>query len=163
MRLRPFIASKDFEIIKNWISDERTHAMWCANLMAYPIKKENFESVMLEAATRFGDSPYVTTTDDGKVVGFFCYSVNLNSNEGMLKFVMVDPKKVELSIYNGIPHLLTPVVTDPKKASMALKRAVSEMERRYDLFEETKTKNIAGYNKLIEEKLKVKETELMTI
>ena len=41
MRLRPFIASKDFEIIKNWISDERTHALWCANLMAYPIKKEN--------------------------------------------------------------------------------------------------------------------------
>ena len=66
MRLRPFIASKDFEIIKNWISDERTHALWCANLMAYPIKKENFESVMLETTTRFGDSPYVATTDDGK-------------------------------------------------------------------------------------------------
>ena len=45
---------------------------------------------------------------------------------------MVDPKKVELSIYNGIPHLLTPVVTDPRKASIALKRAVSEMERRYN-------------------------------
>ena len=93
MRLRPFMASKDFNIIKNWISDERTHAMWCANLIAYPIKKENFESVMTEAATRFGDSPYVATTDDGKVVGFFCYSVNLNSNEGMLKFVMVDPEQ----------------------------------------------------------------------
>lgn len=91
MRLRPFIASKDFDIIKNWIADERTHAMWCANLIAYPIEKENFESVMTEAATRFGDSPYVATMEDGKVVGFFCYSVNLDSNEGMLKFVMVDP------------------------------------------------------------------------
>lgn len=91
MRLRPFIACRDFDIIKDWISDERTHAMWCANLIAYPIEKENFEGVMLEAATRFGDSPYVATTNDGKVIGFFCYSVNLDSNEGMLKFVMVDP------------------------------------------------------------------------
>ena len=79
MRLRPFIASKDFEIIKNWISDERTHAMWCANLIAYPIKKENFESVMMEAATRFGDSPYVATTDDGKVVGFVERQTELNA------------------------------------------------------------------------------------
>ena len=91
MRLRPFIACSDFDVIKNWILDERTHAMWCANLIAYPIEKENFDSVMLEAATRFGDSPYVATTDDGNIVGFFCYSVNLDSNEGMLKFVMVDP------------------------------------------------------------------------
>ena len=69
-----------------------------------------------------------------------------------VKLVLVDPKKVELSIYNGVPHLLTPVVTDPRKASNALKRAVSEMERRYDVFEESKTKNISGYNKMIEEK-----------
>lgn len=53
--------------------------MWCANLMAYPIKKENFESVMLEAATRFGDSPYVATTDDGKVVGFVERQTELNA------------------------------------------------------------------------------------
>ena len=69
-----------------------------------------------------------------------------------VKLVLVDPKKVELGIYNGIPHLLTPVVTDPRKASIALKKAVAEMERRYDLFEESKTKNIAGYNALIEKK-----------
>ena len=47
MRLRPFIACSDFDVIKNWILDERTHAMWCANLIAYPIEKENFDSVML--------------------------------------------------------------------------------------------------------------------
>lgn len=93
MRLRPFIACSDFDVIKNWILDERTHAMWCANLIAYPIEKENFASVMEEAATRFGDSPYVATTDDGNIVGFFCFSVNLDSNEGMLKFVMVDPEQ----------------------------------------------------------------------
>lgn len=93
MRLRPFIPCCDFDEIKNWTTDERTHAMWCANLIKYPIEKENFDNVMLEAATRFGDSPFVATTDDGKVVGFFCYSVNLSTNEGMLKFIMVDPSQ----------------------------------------------------------------------
>ncbi len=93
MRIRPYISCMDFDEIKNWISEERMHAMWCANLIQYPIEKDNFEKVMLEAATRFGDSPYVATTDEGKVVGFFCYSVNLKTNEGMLKFVMVDPSQ----------------------------------------------------------------------
>lgn len=79
-------------------------------------------------------------------------SILMKAKPDEVKLVMVDPKKVELSIYNGIPHLLTPVVTDPRKASIALKRAVSEMERRYDLFEESGTKNITGYNKKIEEK-----------
>lgn len=79
-------------------------------------------------------------------------SILMKARPNEVKLVLVDPKKVELSIYNGIPHLLTPVVTDPRKASNALKRAVSEMERRYDLFEESKTKNIAGYNKMIDDK-----------
>ncbi|WP_085992360.1 DNA translocase FtsK [Oceanobacillus senegalensis] len=66
-----------------------------------------------------------------------------------VKMMMIDPKKVELNVYNGIPHLLTPVVTDPKKASRALKKVVAEMERRYDLFSETGTRNIEGYNEHI--------------
>ncbi|GGK00388.1 DNA translocase SpoIIIE [Lentibacillus kapialis] len=66
-----------------------------------------------------------------------------------VKMMMIDPKKVELNVYNGIPHLLTPVVTDPKKASRALKKVVAEMERRYDLFSETGTRNIEGYNEYI--------------
>jgi len=81
-------------------------------------------------------------------------SILMRARPDQVKLVMVDPKKVELSIYNGIPHLLTPVVTDPRKASIALKKAVSEMERRYDLFEEYGTKNIAGYNKIVAEKNK---------
>lgn len=93
MRLRPFILGCDFNEIKYWISDERTHAMWCANFIKYPIEKENFDNVMLEEAAMFGANPYVATTDDGKVVGFFCYSVNLSTNEGMLKFVMVNPSQ----------------------------------------------------------------------
>ncbi|WP_068672346.1 DNA translocase FtsK [Oceanobacillus sp. Castelsardo] len=66
-----------------------------------------------------------------------------------VKMMMIDPKKVELNVYNGIPHLLAPVVTDPKKASRALKKVVSEMERRYDLFSDTGTRNIEGYNEYI--------------
>ncbi|WP_188454334.1 FtsK/SpoIIIE family DNA translocase [Virgibacillus oceani] len=66
-----------------------------------------------------------------------------------VKMMMIDPKKVELNVYNGIPHLLAPVVTDPKKASRALKKVVAEMERRYDLFSDTGTRNIEGYNEYI--------------
>lgn len=79
-------------------------------------------------------------------------SILMKARPDEVKLVLVDPKKVELGIYNGVPHLLTPVVTDPRKASVALKKAVAEMERRYDLFEEYKTKNIAGYNALVEKK-----------
>jgi DNA segregation ATPase FtsK/SpoIIIE, S-DNA-T family len=66
-----------------------------------------------------------------------------------VKMMMIDPKKVELNVYNGIPHLLAPVVTDPKKASRALKKVVSEMERRYELFSDTGTRNIEGYNEYV--------------
>ena len=72
-----------------------------------------------------------------------------------VKLLLVDPKKVELSMYNGVPHLLAPVVTDPKKANIALKKIVSEMERRYDVFEASGTKNIAGYNAYIDKKNEV--------
>ena len=91
MRIRPYIACKDYDEIKNWISDERTNAMWCANLIHFPIEKDNFEEVLDGVAQRFGDSPYVATSEDGKLIGFFCYSVNLETNEGMLKFVVTNP------------------------------------------------------------------------
>jgi len=92
MRLRPYIASKDFNEIKNWVVEERLHAMWCANLIQFPIEKDNFEKIMQEAAERFGDSPFVATSDEGELIGFFCYSVNMDNNEGMLKFVMNNPR-----------------------------------------------------------------------
>lgn len=63
-----------------------------------------------------------------------------------VKMMMIDPKMVELNMYNGIPHLLAPVVTEPRKAAQALQKVVSEMERRYDLFSHTGTRNIEGYN-----------------
>ena len=66
-----------------------------------------------------------------------------------VKLMLVDPKKVELSNYNGVPHLLCPVVSDPKKASIALQKLVSEMDKRYDMFSDANVKNIAGYNEWI--------------
>ncbi len=68
-----------------------------------------------------------------------------------VKMIMIDPKKVELTPFNGIPHLLTPVVTEPKKAAAILKKMVFEMEHRYELFSQTNTRNIEGYNKKVKE------------
>ncbi|GEM03382.1 DNA translocase FtsK [Halolactibacillus miurensis] len=76
-------------------------------------------------------------------------SILMRAKPHQVKLMMIDPKKVELNVYNGIPHLLTPVVTDPKKAAQALKKVVSEMERRYDLFSDTGNRNIEGYNNYI--------------
>ncbi len=88
------------------------------------------------------------STGSGKSVCINCIiaSMLMRTKPSELKLVLVDPKKVEFSMYNGVPHLLTPVVTDAKKASIALKNIVVEMERRYDLFEATKNKNITSYN-----------------
>ncbi|WP_456064438.1 DNA translocase FtsK 4TM domain-containing protein [Cohnella cholangitidis] len=66
-----------------------------------------------------------------------------------VKFLMIDPKMVELNVYNGIPHLLAPVVTDPRRASLALKKIVVEMEKRYEKFSKSGTRNIEGYNALM--------------
>ncbi|WP_044746893.1 FtsK/SpoIIIE family DNA translocase [Bacillus alveayuensis] len=76
-------------------------------------------------------------------------SILMRAKPHEVKMMMIDPKMVELNVYNGIPHLLTPVVTDPKKASQALKKVVNEMERRYELFSHTGTRNIEGYNEWI--------------
>ena len=92
------------------------------------------------------------TTGSGKSVcvnGIIC-SILMRAKPDEVKLVMVDPKVVELSVYNGVPHLLRPVVTDPKQASIALAKMVAEMERRYQVFSESKTKNIEGYNAYIE-------------
>ncbi len=81
-------------------------------------------------------------------------SIIYKSKPSEVKFVMIDPKVVELSVYNGIPHLLIPVVTDPKKAAGALSWAVQEMENRYSLFAEKGVRDLKGYNQIIERKQK---------
>ncbi len=91
-------------------------------------------------------------TGSGKSVCINCMiaSILMRTKPDEVKLVMVDPKKVELSMYNGIPHLMMPVVTDPKKASVALQKIVSEMESRYDIFSDKNVKNIATYNEWVE-------------
>ena len=95
-------------------------------------------------------------TGSGKSVCINCIlaSILMNAKPDEVKLLLVDPKKVELSVFNGVPHLLAPVVTDPKKASVALSKIVREMEDRYDIFEEKGVKNIGSYNEMIEKKNK---------
>ena len=99
------------------------------------------------------------STGSGKSVciNSMLVSILMRTKPEEVQLVLVDPKKVELSMYNGVPHLKTPVVTDPKKANIVLKKIVVEMEHRYDLFEQSGTKNIAGYNAYIDKKNKTKD------
>ena len=88
------------------------------------------------------------TTGSGKSVGINAMILSLlyKNSPDQLRLLMIDPKMLEFSIYNDIPHLLTPVITKPKQAIAALNNMVSEMERRYELMAETRTKNIENYN-----------------
>ncbi len=81
-------------------------------------------------------------------------SIIMRTTPDEVKMVLVDPKKVEFNVYDGIPHLLTPVVTDPKKASAALQKIVVMMDDRYDTFKNSGTKNIQTYNEYVEKELK---------
>jgi len=102
------------------------------------------------------------STGSGKSVciNSFIASILLRMRPDECKLVLVDPKKVELSNYNGIPHLMCPVVSDPKKASIALQKIVAEMEHRYDVFSEKNVKNISGYNEWVEKQNKQAGTEI---
>lgn len=129
---------------------------------------KNFESPLAMALGKdIGGKPVIAdiakmphlliagSTGSGKSV---CVNALINSilykaNPDEVKFLLIDPKVVELASYNGIPHLLIPVVTDPKKAANALSWAVVEMNRRYKLFAENQVKDITSYNEKCEEKL----------
>lgn len=93
------------------------------------------------------------TTGSGKSIGINCIIASLlfRNTPRDLKLIMVDPKRVELTLYNSIPHLLTPVIVDYHKVINALKWAVGEMERRYSLIQETMSRNIVSYNKKVME------------
>lgn len=117
-----------------------------------------------------GKLPHVLiagTTGSGKSVctNSLIVSILYKSTPEEVRFIMVDPKMVELAPYNGIPHLLIPVVTDPKKAAGALQWAVFEMMKRYKLFSEHGVKDLAGYNALArqDEELKTLPTVVVVI
>ncbi|HJP17683.1 MAG TPA: DNA translocase FtsK 4TM domain-containing protein [Nitrospinota bacterium] len=100
------------------------------------------------------------STGSGKSVGInaMILSILFKANPDEVKFIMIDPKVLELSVYDGIPHLIAPVVTNPKKAATALRWAVEEMEKRYQLMSEKGVKNIDGYNRCIEEEKKAQKS-----
>ncbi len=91
MRLRPYIPDRDFDVIKYWITDERTHALWCGDRAEYPLARGSFDFFLREIAANNGDTPFVALNDFGRPMGFFCISVSTETNEAMLKFVVVDP------------------------------------------------------------------------
>lgn len=93
------------------------------------------------------------TTGSGKsvCVNTIICSILFKASPDEVKFIMIDPKQVEFVVYEGLPHLITPVVTDPKKAAGSLKWVLREMENRYTLFNQNKVRNLEGYNKLVEE------------
>ena len=135
MKIRPFVIDDDFDQIKDWIDDERSHAMWCANNVDYPMNKESFGELMQNVADRCGDHPYVATEDDGKVEGFFCYSTDPDTNEGMLKFVVVDPEQRGKGVAKQMLRMVVDSAFKKYKAMAVNLMVFSENERAKKCYE----------------------------
>lgn len=122
--------------------------------LSYALGKDITGKVAIGDISKMPHMLIAGTTGSGKSVCVNTMIVSLlyKSNPDEVKFIMIDPKMVELAGYNGIPHLLIPVVTDPKKAAGALNWAVSEMMKRYNLFAESNVKNLVAYNELMVKK-----------
>lgn len=122
-------------------------------LLEVPLGRDISGSVQYADLTKMPHLLIAGATGSGKSVSIngIITSILMKAKPNEVKMMMIDPKKVELNGYNGIPHLLTPVVTNPRKAAQALHKVVTEMERRYELFAGTGVRNIDGYNDLIRE------------
>jgi len=92
MELRAY-APDDYAVICAWVPDARAHAMWCANRLPYPLTREGFEAALEEHAEKYGDRAFVAVADEGRPIGFFCYSTAPETNVGMLKFVIVETER----------------------------------------------------------------------
>ncbi|HCY86769.1 MAG TPA: cell division protein FtsK [Desulfobacteraceae bacterium] len=141
VNLREMIASKEF--VK---SDSLLTLGLGKDLLGQPV------------ATKMDKMPHLLiagATGTGKSVGLNSMIISLlyKATPDEVKLIMVDPKRIELSVYNDIPHLITPVVTDMKKATNALFWAVKEMERRYELLEMSGLRNIGQFNRMVRERL----------
>jgi S-DNA-T family DNA segregation ATPase FtsK/SpoIIIE len=121
------------------------------------IGKDVSGNIMVGDLTKMPHLLVAGQTASGKSVGMngFLISMLYKFSPTELKMIMVDPKRVELSVYNGIPHLLTPVITNPEKALNALKWAVAEMLRRYDLATQVNARNLKEYNSKVSKQEKL--------
>lgn len=133
--------------------------------IAFAVGKDIEGNVVVEDIAKMPHLLIAGATGSGKSVctNTLIMSILYKARPDEVKLILVDPKQVELKVYNGIPHLLTPVVTDPKKAAGALNWAVAEMTKRYQIFSECNVRNIQGYNakvKEIQESGKIEEEKL---
>ena len=165
IRIQAPIPGKDVVGIE--IPNEKQETIYLREILESDIFKKAKSPLTLALGKDIVGAPFVTdlaklphlliagTTGSGKSVGINAMILSLlyRNSPDELKFVMIDPKMLEFSIYNDIPHLLTPVITEPKKAIVALNAMVKEMERRYKLMAKMKVKNIENYNKKSDEKL----------
>lgn len=90
MRLRAYIEEIDFSCIRKWLQDEKTHLLWCAGRLQYPLQPDSFREFLRKNAVEWEDSAYTVTNDDGKPMGFFTYNINCQENYGFLKFVVLN-------------------------------------------------------------------------
>ena len=121
-------------------------------LLEVPLGKNISGEVIMADLAKMPHLLIAGSTGSGKSVCIngIITSLLMQAKPHEVKLMMIDPKMVELSSYNGIPHLLTPVVTNPRQASQALHKMVAEMERRYELFAKTGVRNMAGYNEYVQ-------------
>ncbi|GGC72186.1 DNA translocase FtsK [Marinobacter halophilus] len=147
------------------IPNEQREIVRLSEVLSARVFTESTSALTLALGNDIGGNPMVAnlakmphllvagTTGSGKSVGVnaMLLSMLLKATPEEVRFIMVDPKMLELSIYDGIPHLLAPVVTDMKEAANALRWCVAEMERRYRLMASLGVRNIAGYNKKVKD------------
>ncbi len=121
--------------------------------ISFAVGKDIEGNVVVEDIAKMPHLLIAGATGSGKSVctNTLIMSILYKARPDEVKLILVDPKQVELKVYNGIPHLLTPVVTDPKKAAGALNWAVAEMTKRYQMFSECNVRNIQGYNEKVRE------------
>ncbi|QCI29226.1 DNA translocase FtsK [Caminibacter pacificus] len=167
IRIQAPIPGKDVVGIE--IPNDKMETIYLREILESDIFKKSKSPLTLALGKDIVGAPFVTdlaklphlliagTTGSGKSVGINAMILSLlyKNSPDELKFVMIDPKMLEFSIYEDIPHLLTPVITESKKAIVALNAMVKEMERRYKLMAKKRVKNIEGYNKKVDKNEKL--------
>ncbi len=167
IRIQAPIPGKDVVGIE--IPNEEMETIYLREILESDIFKKAKSPLTLAVGKDIVGSPFITdlkklphlliagTTGSGKSVGINSMILSLlyRNSPDELKFIMIDPKMLEFSIYNDIPHLLTPVITESKKAITALNAMVKEMERRYKMMAKMRVKNIEGYNKKVDKNEKM--------